>query len=58
MSQSPKAKAPAKPKQKPKKLTKEQRKQVYKMPDNWTEMTGSDTFGYGGRVPKRRTDND
>ena len=56
MTKAPKPKG--KTKFKPKKLTAAQRKEVYKAPEDWTKQTGSDTFGSGGQVPKRRTDND
>jgi hypothetical protein len=41
-----------------KKLTAEQRKEVYRQPDDWTKQTGSDTYLRGGQVPKRSTDED
>lgn len=51
-------KRPSKAKRKFKKLTAAQKKEVWKGADDWTKQTGSETFGCGGLVPRRSTDED
>ena len=51
-------KRPSSKKWKPKKLTASQKKEIWKGTTDWTKKTGGDTFGYGGQVPRRSTDED